>query len=150
MKKELLITAAQAAYGTNFVTPISKELNVTDRSVRRWIDGTYPPPALEMELIAVLEKRKNEIEAAINSLKGSLKMNTAFTIYDSAFDPNCSEYHEYTADYVLRYAENALDLYISTELAQLIADKAKWASENNSQNEFWHEVEKPLSEIVIE
>lgn len=76
MKKELLITAGQAAYGPNFVTPISKELNVTDRSVRRWVEGSYPPPALEAELIEILEKRKTEIEEAINSLKGSLKMIT--------------------------------------------------------------------------
>jgi hypothetical protein len=150
MKKEVFAAVGNAAYGQNFVTPTSDFLGVSDRTVRHWLAGKYNIPAMEKELIAMLEMRKREIDQAISLLKETLKMNTAYDIYDAAFDSACSEYHEYTADYVQLYAENAMNISISTELAQTIADKAKWANENSgNQNDFYYEVEKPLSEIQI-
>ena len=64
MDREIFITICRAAYGENFATPISRELNVTDRSVRRWVSGQYAIPDIGDELIQILERRAREIEDA--------------------------------------------------------------------------------------
>ncbi|SFN76570.1 hypothetical protein SAMN05216516_1206 [Izhakiella capsodis] len=73
----------------------------------------------------------------------------AFEIYDAAFD-SANDNIEYTAHYVKQYAEGALDVFLSDEIAKEIADCAiKFRDNGNGTNDLYHFVEKPLSEIEI-
>jgi succinate dehydrogenase flavin-adding protein (antitoxin of CptAB toxin-antitoxin module) len=72
MTKEQFIAAGQAAFGQHFVTEFSQLLNVTDRTVRRWVNGTYPiPDSIMSEIIGILIARSNEIDKTIAELQKS-------------------------------------------------------------------------------
>ena len=80
-------------------------------------------------------------------------MTTAYELEDAAFDSAC-DYAEETIEYLQSYAEGAFNVYVSAEVAQQILDcrkELKEANEKNGegQNNRWHLVEKPLSEIKL-
>lgn len=79
-------------------------------------------------------------------------MNT-YQIYDAVFD-EANDYKQNTPDYIQDYALNALGVTITKELAQNISDcHTKYLVETGrngeGQNNHWHYVRKPLSEIEV-
>ncbi len=77
----------------------------------------------------------------------------AYQIYDAVFD-EANDYKQNTTDYIQDYALNALDVAITKKLAQKISDcHTKYLAETErngeGQNNHWHYVQKPLSEIEV-
>ena len=82
----------------------------------------------------------------------------AFNLYNAVFDSARSEFvppdrSGRIAD-VIQYADGALDLTVSADVAAKIVDARaayECATDENGegQNNMWHYVEKPLSEIAL-
>lgn len=78
----------------------------------------------------------------------------AFNLYDAVFDSARAEFVPAASadkiEDVIDYAQGALDLHISRDVAQKIvaAHDAFEASEQGSDN-FWHLVEQPLAAIEL-
>ena len=78
----------------------------------------------------------------------------AYEIYDGAVE-NAEiaglDDSEMTAEYFDDYAFNAMDVALGSGVAeQIAAAYAAWiACDNKCDNEHWHIVEKPLSEIQV-
>lgn len=77
----------------------------------------------------------------------------AFELYDAAFDSAC-DYAEDTIEYIQGYADGAFNLSVSDEIAQKILDckaafKAETEKNGQGQNNLYHLVEAPLSEIEL-
>lgn len=67
--KDLLTAIGQALYGENFRIPMSDQLGVADRTVRRWLAGTSPIPArIWSELEVLLLARKVTLEGLLIEL----------------------------------------------------------------------------------
>lgn len=61
-----LRAAGAALHGDRWQVPLSRDLGVSDRSVRRWDAGTAPvPDRVEEELVGLLEARKTAIGGMI-------------------------------------------------------------------------------------
>jgi hypothetical protein len=79
----------------------------------------------------------------------------AFEIYQAAFDAAQGDNRAATAEYVQDYASNAMDVSISKEVAQQIADcRAAFlaeveASNQEMQNWSYHNVQSDLEEIEV-
>ena len=72
----------------------------------------------------------------------------AHDLFDAAFD-TANDNAEATAAYVKQYADG-LDLAISDEVAeQIAAAKIKFDTEGNGSNDYWHMIEKTLSQIEL-
>lgn len=77
----------------------------------------------------------------------------AYNVFEAAFD-TANDFSENSVAYVQQYAENALGVSVSIEVATAIvaaknaADSAN-AENSEGQNNLWHYAEKPLSEIEI-
>lgn len=72
MNKYLLEKAGVLLHGTDYKTPLARDLKVTERTVRRWIKGEQNTPELQAELINLLTSKKLDIESTIKELS----MNT--------------------------------------------------------------------------
>jgi len=71
MDKELFKQSCIAAFGNTWQTNIANHLNVHRQRIRQWLVGARPLPDIELELILLLEARKEEINKAIAALKKS-------------------------------------------------------------------------------
>lgn len=74
----------------------------------------------------------------------------AYELYEAVFDNDAEE----TVEYIKQYAEGAFDLSISEEVAQKILDcreryKAETERNGEGQNNLYHFVKAPLSEILL-
>jgi hypothetical protein len=66
MMPDELAAAGRALYGERWQTPLSHDLHVTDRTVRRWlVGGSQIPDGVESELREVLIRRVKEIGGMI-------------------------------------------------------------------------------------
>lgn len=66
---ELLALCGQALYGARWQTEIARDLQVDDRTVRRWLSGERSiPPGLRRELLALLREHADGIGDLINRL----------------------------------------------------------------------------------
>lgn len=63
MKPDLLDACGRALYGEQWQVPLSRDLDVNDRTVRRWIAGDSPiPNGLNIDLLRLLIERAAEID----------------------------------------------------------------------------------------
>lgn len=63
---DTLADIGRALYGERWQTPLSQDLNVNDRSLRRWLNGEVPiPEAVEFEARVLLERRHDEMGGII-------------------------------------------------------------------------------------
>lgn len=70
MTPELLRRFGQSVYGSAWQSPLSRDLGVNDRTVRRWASGEWPIPArVWHELHAIGEKHMGEIYAVLRELR---------------------------------------------------------------------------------
>lgn len=77
----------------------------------------------------------------------------AHEVFAAVFD-TANDFAEATAEYVQQYAENAMGVAVTPEVAaKIVAAKnavdAANAENGEGQNNLWHHAEKPLSEIEI-
>lgn len=64
---EKLIKVGETAFGKNWQSPLARYLGVSDRTVRNFLSGASRTPAdLSGRLLAALEAKQAEIEAAIS------------------------------------------------------------------------------------
>lgn len=62
MTLEQFTAAGRALYGERWQTPLAKDLNVADRTIRRWLSGESAiPSGIKDELGVLLSKRFTEI-----------------------------------------------------------------------------------------
>lgn len=74
----------------------------------------------------------------------------AYQLFEAAFDSAQKEYAENTAAYVKQYADGALDLCVTDEMAQkIVACRADFEKNGDGSNDFRHMVIKPLEEIEL-
>lgn len=70
MSNRLLRDAGEALFGPRWQSELSRELDVSDRTVRRWIAGTEDlPPGVAMELWRLCLERAADLDAVIERLK---------------------------------------------------------------------------------
>ena len=59
---ELLETIATALYGAQFQKALADDLGVSDRRVRRWLDGQVDPPnGVWSDLVCICDYRRNAL-----------------------------------------------------------------------------------------
>ena len=69
MNSDKLAAAGRAPYGQHWQTPVAMDLNVADRTMRRWLISQTPiPDGVSRELRQILIKRFKEIGALIGYL----------------------------------------------------------------------------------
>lgn len=63
MTPQLLKLAGEALYGPQWHKPLAADLGVSDRTIRRWIAGSFPiPAAIGVELAEICRKRRKHLE----------------------------------------------------------------------------------------
>lgn len=68
--KQLLVEAGEALYGPLWQSALARDLDVSDRTVRRWVAGTSPVPAgLYIDLLRLTQERA----AVLDALAGRLR-----------------------------------------------------------------------------
>ncbi|HXP75342.1 MAG TPA: hypothetical protein VN823_14460 [Stellaceae bacterium] len=91
MTPEKLAIIGTALYGERWQTPLANDLQVADRTMRRWLAGESPiPESIAAELLALFERRKRTLNAltdySINALNHTImnvRTNSLFA-YDGA------------------------------------------------------------------
>lgn len=64
MTPDLLRECGEALYGQQWQSALARDLQVADRTVRRWAAGDFGmPPSLGVELRQLLNKRRAELDA---------------------------------------------------------------------------------------
>lgn len=68
MKKggDILRIAGEMLYGHQWQAPLSRDLNVTDRTVRNWAAGSVRPNDLADRLLIVLRRRAADLGNVIS------------------------------------------------------------------------------------
>lgn len=61
MPLDLLIEVATALYGAQWQTPLAHDLDVADRTVRRWVAGQTIPPGVRDDLKRLVAERRDEL-----------------------------------------------------------------------------------------
>ena len=66
----LLTDVGRALYGDQWQSPLARDLQVNDRTMRRWIArDTSPPAALDAELIRLVDLRVAELQSLAARLR---------------------------------------------------------------------------------
>lgn len=72
MSSRLLQRCGEALYGPRWQSDIARDLHVTDRTVRRWLDGSNDvPDGVYLDLQRLLTERAAEIDDLIDALTKS-------------------------------------------------------------------------------
>lgn len=74
MTPDLLREAGQALYGASWQSDIARELEVSDRTVRRWLAGTRSLPAT---IAADLDELCGERRALLHAMQTRLRQAAA-------------------------------------------------------------------------
>ncbi len=68
-----LMQAAFIVYGKNWQSPISRDLGITDRTIRNFISGkSRTPENMSSRLLQSLEQKKSEIQNAIDLVNSDM------------------------------------------------------------------------------
>lgn len=68
----LLVEAGEALYGTRWQSDMARDLDVSDRTVRRWVAGTSDVPAgLYLDLLRLTQERAAALDAIADRLKNA-------------------------------------------------------------------------------
>lgn len=63
--EDILKLTGEALYGRQWQTPLSRDLGVTDRTIRNWATGTGAPSDLPDRLLPLLRARADQLEHVI-------------------------------------------------------------------------------------
>lgn len=70
MKLDLLEACGRALYGEQWQVPLSRDLDVNDRTVRRWVAGDSTiPMGLNIDLLRLLAERGAAIDELVKRCK---------------------------------------------------------------------------------
>lgn len=70
MSAKLLHDTGAALYGPRWQSEVARELQVSDRTVRRWASGAIDVPAgVYVDLLRIATERAAELDALIERLK---------------------------------------------------------------------------------
>ena len=65
-----IILVGEALYGPRFQRELAKDLNVNERTMRRWVAGDFEPPAsIQNDLLELLLNRRAKIDPLIRLLR---------------------------------------------------------------------------------
>jgi len=68
----LLIAVGQALYGERWQSPLARDLGVSDRTMRRWVAGTYPvPKGVRDDLLRLCAERGALLDEVARRLKAA-------------------------------------------------------------------------------
>jgi len=65
-ENDILKIAGEALYGPQWQTPLSRDLGVTDRTVRNWVSGSVRPVDLADRILPLLRRRAGQLEQIIS------------------------------------------------------------------------------------
>lgn len=69
MSSRLLQRCGEALYGARWQTELSRDLQVADRTVRRWLNGANDvPDGVYLQLLAMCQERAAELDKLIEML----------------------------------------------------------------------------------
>jgi hypothetical protein len=69
MSSQLLKRTGEALYGPRWQSDLARDLNVTDRTVRRWVEGTSNvPDRVYADLLRLCEGRLLELDRLMKAL----------------------------------------------------------------------------------
>ena len=72
MTPSTLRAAGEALYGPRWQCELAREIDVADRTVRRWLDGTHAiPPGVALDLVQLLHERQHAIDDVLLTLASS-------------------------------------------------------------------------------
>lgn len=70
MNRELLCAVGEALYGPRWQTELARELEVSDRTIRRWLAGDVEPaPGVWIDLMLMTQERALALEDLSNRLR---------------------------------------------------------------------------------
>lgn len=77
---KLLRDAGEALYGAQWQSPIARDLQISDRTVRRWVAGADDlPPGVALDLWRLCEERAAALDAVAARLKIAATPGTPLT-----------------------------------------------------------------------
>lgn len=56
-RHDLLVSIGQALYGSQWQSDMARDLDTSDRTVRRWVAGAPIPPGVFVDLMRILQER---------------------------------------------------------------------------------------------
>ena len=66
----LLVACGRALYGDRWQSPLARDLGVADRTMRRWVAGSYPvPEGIAAALLKLVQERRGELRELAGRLK---------------------------------------------------------------------------------
>lgn len=72
MTPTLLTKCGEALYGPRWQSEMSRDLDVDDRTIRRWVSGESPVPiGVHVDLLRLLTERASDIDDLIPQLKSA-------------------------------------------------------------------------------
>lgn len=72
MSSKLLRDTGEALYGPRWQTDLARDVNVSDRTMRRWVAGADDLPAgVAFDLLRLCEERAALLDDMINRLKAA-------------------------------------------------------------------------------
>lgn len=70
MTLDLLTKAGEALYGPRWQSELARDLDVDDRTMRRWVAGDSPVPSgVAVDLLRLLTERASDIDDLIPKIK---------------------------------------------------------------------------------
>ncbi len=74
MSQPLICRVGEALYGPHWVRPLASALQVSERTMRYWQDGTREPPAgVLRELASLITKRRAELSTLKGEISATVK-----------------------------------------------------------------------------
>ncbi len=68
----LLLACGRALYGERWQSPLARDLGVADRTMRRWVAGSYPvPEGIAADLLKLVQERRGELRELAGQLKAA-------------------------------------------------------------------------------
>jgi len=68
--QQLLCAVGAALYGRDWQSPLARDLEVSDRTVRRWVAGTHPPPpGIATDLLRLAVERAQVLDDLAEQLR---------------------------------------------------------------------------------
>lgn len=69
MSNNLLHTAGEALYGPRWQSDLARALDVSDRTVRRWVAGGDMPNGVYVDILRLVVERQAELDDLAEALK---------------------------------------------------------------------------------
>jgi hypothetical protein len=70
MSSKLLADTGRALYGDRWQSALARDLQVDDRTMRRWVAGDYdPPPGVWTDLLRLTQERAQRLDDLRDRLK---------------------------------------------------------------------------------